>query len=262
MSDSTGAADPLVRYDVATGVATITLDSPPNRNALSGRLMAGLEDALERAGDDDSVRVIVLSHTGSVFCSGMDLREATGADARAQGVNTFPRILQRIWDSPKPVVVRVGGAARAGGIGLIAVCDIAIASDTAHFALSEVRLGLVPALITVPLLKRVSATALHELALTGEKFDAERAREIGLLNRSVRADQLDAEVARFVQMLVAGGPIALGAVKQTLRRQQPATMAEDYAAMQELSAGYFASAEGQEGIASFTQKRQASWIPS
>lgn len=250
-----------MHYAVENGVARVTLDSPRNRNALSGRLMGQLSACLDTAFGDDDVRVVVLGHTGSVFCSGMDLREASGADAAEQRVHVFPGILQSIWDSATPVIAAVGGPARAGGIGLLAVCDIVIASTAATFALSEVRLGLIPALISVPLLRRVSSTVLVELALTGETIEADRAEKIGLVNRAVGPRKLAAEVDYYVDMLVAGGPVALGAVKSLFRLPREGTMAEQYVAMQELSASFFASEEGQEGIASFAQKRPARWIP-
>ena len=121
----------LVHYTVAGGVATIRLDSQANRNALSAQLMAELTAALASAHADDAVRVLVLTHEGRVFCSGMDLSESRGALSSAMGVNALPAILQSIWDSPKPVVARVAGPARAGGIGLIGACDLAIAARTA-----------------------------------------------------------------------------------------------------------------------------------
>ncbi|HWR47961.1 MAG TPA: enoyl-CoA hydratase-related protein [Pseudonocardiaceae bacterium] len=246
----------LVRLSVQSGIATITLDSPANRNALSAPLRAQLLDALVRTADDDSVRVVVLDHTGPVFCAGMDLTEPPEA------VNELPRILGRIWTHPRPVVAKLAGHARAGGIGLLAAADIAVAAQHATFAFTEVRLGVVPAVISVTVLPRLQPRAAHELFLTGETFDATRAVAIGLLNSAVPADQLDAEVDRYTGMLVKGGPQALALTKQLLRRGSEPTMAKDFAAMLELSAARFASAEGQEGIRAFAEKRPASWIPT
>lgn len=254
-------ADELVHYQVKSGIGTITLDSSRNRNALSAQLRAELTAHLATAVADDAVRVIVLDHTGSVFCSGMDLKEAGGASSGSQGVQEFPAILERIWTSPKPVVAKLAGPARAGGVGLVAACDIAVAARTATFAFTEVRIGVVPAVISVTVLPRLLPRAAHELFLTGETFDAERAVAIGLVNTCVDADDLDAEVARYTGMLALGGPIALAATKQMLRDPRPADMGTAFADMLELSAGFFASAEGQEGIAAFAQKRKASWVP-
>ncbi|WP_189057208.1 enoyl-CoA hydratase family protein [Longimycelium tulufanense] len=254
-------ADELVHYDVARGVATITLDSPHNRNALSAQLRRELRDHLTRAVDDAAVRVVVLSHTGPVFCSGMDLKESRGADAQTQGVHEFPAILEQIWNSPKPVVARLVGPARAGGVGLVAACDIAVAAEDATFAFSEVRIGVVPAVISVTVLPRLLPRAAHELFLTGEKFDARRAVAAGLINSAVPADTLDDEVRRYTDMLALGGPRALAATKAMLRRPRAANLREDLAEMLQLSAGYFASEEGQEGIRAFVEKRPPSWVP-
>lgn len=251
----------LVHANTSGGVATLTLDSQPNRNALSRQLMAELSDGLAAAQADDAVRVIVLSHKGRVFCSGMDLKESRGAAADGMGVNAFPALLTSIWTSPKPVVARVGGPARAGGVGLIAACDLAVAARSATFAFSEVRIGVVPAVISVTVLPRLLPRAAHELFLTGEVFDGERAAAIGLVNAAVDDTFLDAELRRYLDLLVLGAPEALAATKQMLRRPAADTMAEDFAAMLNLSARHFASAEGQEGMAAFAEKRPARWVP-
>lgn len=252
-------ADELVHYEVRRGIATITLDSPHNRNALSARLRAELIGRLEAATADDAVRVVVLSHTGPVFCSGMDLKEAGGASADEQGVNEFPAILERLWTSPKPVVARLAGPARAGGVGLVAACDIAVAVDTATFAFSEVRIGVVPAVISVTVLPRLLPRAAHELFLTGETFAAPKAVAIGLINSAVPADALDAEVTRYTDMLRLGAPRALAATKALLREPPTGTMPERFAAMQQLSAEFFAAEEGQEGMRAFAEKRPPAW---
>jgi methylglutaconyl-CoA hydratase len=251
----------LVHYATANGVATITLDSPHNRNALSAQLRRELRDHLAAALADDAVRVLVLDHTGPVFCAGMDLKEAGTAGSSTDGVNEFPEILTQLWTSPKPVVAKLAGPARAGGVGIVAAADIAVAVDDATFAFTEVRLGLVPAVISVTVLPRLLPRAAHELFLTGEKFDAHRAVAIGLLNSAVARDDLDAEVARYTGMLALGGPTALAATKDMLRRARAADLSDDFADMLELSAGFFAGPEGQEGIAAFAQKRPPKWVP-
>ncbi|MFO7191023.1 MULTISPECIES: enoyl-CoA hydratase-related protein [Thermocrispum] len=258
-------ADELVHYRADHGVATITLDSPHNRNALSAQLRRELAQALTTALQDDAVRVIVLDHTGPVFCAGMDLKEARGAGASEQGVNEFPQLLSRIMTSPKPVVAKLAGPARAGGVGLVAAADIAVAVDDATFAFSEVRIGVVPAVISVPVLPRLLPRAAHELFLTGAPFDAARAAEIGLINAAVPRDQLDATVDGYVTALAAGGPNALAATKELLRRRTGAADEEALKAafdeMLALSARFFASAEGQEGIRAFAEKRKPNWVP-
>ncbi|MGH8938990.1 MAG: enoyl-CoA hydratase-related protein [Actinomycetes bacterium] len=254
--------DELVHRNVDNGVATITLDSPANRNALSARLRRELRDHLAATAADPSVRVVVLSHTGPVFCAGMDLKESRGADPSGQGVNEFPQILELIWTHPKPVVARLAGPARAGGVGMVAACDIAVAADEVSFAFTEVRIGVVPAVISVTVLPRLLPRAAHELFLTGETFDAHRAVAVGLINSAVPARRLDDEVRRYTDLLALGGPTALAATKAMLRRPPAASMTEDFAAMLELSARHFAGPEGQEGIRAFAEKRPASWVPT
>src|SRR4051794_907465 len=248
----------LVHRRVDRGIATIALDSPHNRNALSAQLRGELAAHLEAVLGDDTVRVIVLTHEGTVFCSGMDLKEASaGAVAGAE----FPQILESIWTSPKPVVARLAGPARAGGLGLVAACDIAVAADTVSFAFTEVRIGVVPAVISVTVLPRLLPRAANELFLTGEPFDAPRAVSVGLLNRAVPAEQLDDEVRRYTDMLALGAPAALAATKMMLRSERPVSMSEDLAQMAELSARHFTSDEGREGMAAFLEKRKPSWVP-
>lgn len=254
-------SDELVHLEVAAGTATITLDSPHNRNALSARLRSELAAHLAAALDDEAVRVIVLTHTGPVFCSGMDLRESRGAGAGDQGVREFPDILETIWTADAPVIARLAGPARAGGVGLVAACDIAVAAREATFAFSEVRIGVVPAVISVTVLPRLAPRAAHELFLTGEVFDADRAAAIGLISAAVDAEGLDAEVARYRDMLARGAPAALAGTKALLRRSPAEDMGSDFDAMLGLSARYFASAEAQEGMAAFAEKRDPSWVP-
>ena len=255
------AGTELVHLAVAGGVATLTLDSPHNRNALSPQLMRELSAGLRAALDDGTVRVIVLSHAGRVFCSGMDLK-AVGAAGGAGGqpVTAFPEVLTAIWESPKPVVARVAGPARAGGIGLIAACDIAVAGWSATFAFTEVRLGVVPAVISATVLPRLLPRTAHELFLTGEVFDSVRAAAAGLVNVAVEDNAVDAEVDRYVGMLMQGAPGALAATKALLHRAPGASMAADFAALTELSARHFASAEGREGVAAFAEKRRPDWV--
>ena len=250
----------LVHLAVEGGVATITLDSPANRNALLAQLRGELLGHLRSALADDAARVILLTHTGTVFCAGMDLRETRGATADQQSINEFPAILELIWNSPKPVVARLAGPARAGGVGLVAAADIAVAVDSATFAFTEVRLGLVPAVISVTVLPRLLPRAAHELFLTGSVFDAERAARIGLINAAVPAADLDASVAEYVSALRLGAPAALAGTKELLRAERPATLTEDFAQMQALSASYFAGADGQEGMRAFAERRSPAWV--
>ncbi|MGS0686560.1 enoyl-CoA hydratase-related protein [Nakamurella sp. GG22] len=251
------AAAALVRLEVSDAVATITLDSPTNRNALSAAVREQLIGALDVAASDAAVRVIVLTHRGPVFCAGMDLKEEAHAAPGRQGVRELPAILQRIARCPKPVLARVAGPARAGGIGIVAAADIVVAAPSVTFAFSEVRIGLIPAVITVPVLHRVGPTAARELLLTGKVFGAERAREIGLVNAV--SDDLDAAVAGYLRALLAGGPTALSGTKALLGAHHDDSDAR-YARLLEVSAAQFITEEAREGALSFAEKRLPGWV--
>ncbi len=252
-----GAARELVRLEVSDAVATITLDSPTNRNALSAAVREQLIGALDVAASDPAARVVLLTHRGPVFCAGMDLKEEARAVPGRQGVRELPAILQRIARCPKPVVARLAGPARAGGIGIMAAADIVVAAPSVTFAFSEVRIGLIPAVITVPVLHRVGPTAARELLLTGEVFDAERAREIGLVNAV--SEDLDDAVSAYLSALLAGGPTALAGTKALLGAELDDSDAR-YARLLEISAAQFITEEAREGALSFVEKRAPGWV--
>ena len=252
----------LVRTVTAAGVTTMTLDSPANRNALSTPLMRELLKGLGAALTDPGVRAVVISHTGPVFCSGADLKET--AEARESGkipAELLADVLAAIWEFPKPVLARVAGPARAGGLGLIAAADLAVCTREATFAFSEVRLGVIPAVISATVLPRLAPRAAAELYLTGDVFDGVRAAEIGLVTRAVEADGLDAAVSAYTESLVRGGPLAIAGTKELLRRRPAETVRADLAELSTRSAGYFRSDEGREGVAAFRGKRPAAWVP-
>jgi methylglutaconyl-CoA hydratase len=252
-----------VRSDTTGGVATITMDSPHNRNALSSALIDGMLDALAAAAADDAVRVIVLTHTGTVFCSGADLKETAAALGGGTGIpaGRMGELLAAVWESPKPVVARVGGAARAGGLGLVAAADVAVCSIEATFAFTEVRLGVIPAVISATVLPRLAPRAAAELFLTGDTFDGARAAQVGLVTSAVAPEELDAAVERYVRSLVLGAPAALAATKRLLRPAEP-PIAEQLTALSALSVGFFGSAEGREGMAAFAERRAPAWVPT
>jgi methylglutaconyl-CoA hydratase len=259
----------LVHRDLTGGVATLTLDSPHNRNALSARLLEELADGIGCALAEKDARVIVLTGTGPVFCSGLDLKEQRaqhgerrpGGDRSVPITASFAAVMAQVWDSPKPVICRLNGSARAGGLGLVAACDFAFAPLSASFGFTEVRLGVVPAMIAVTCLRRIEPRAAAEYFLTGEIFGAARAAEIGLLTRAVPEEELDATVTRYAGMLLRGGPEALAITKRVVRTVPTLSMEEGLRAMSELSAERFVSAEGQEGMRAFMEKRPASWAP-
>lgn len=250
---------PFIQSSHGRGITTLTLDSPANRNALSTGLMRELLAALSAAADDDATRAVVLDHTGTVFCSGADLSEtAAAASSGDMPANMLGDTLAAIAESPKPVVAVVRGPARAGGLGLIAAADLAVCSTSATFAFSEVRLGVIPALISATVLPRLSPRAAAELYLTGDVFDGTRAAQIGLVNAAVAADEIDATVTGWCASLVQGAPQALAATKALLRRNP--TLA-DINELSALSLEFFSSPEGREGVAAFRAKRPAAWVP-
>jgi methylglutaconyl-CoA hydratase len=252
----------LVRTEVEAGVATLTLDSPTNRNALSMALIDELVAGLAAAVADPLVRVIVLSHTGPVFCSGADLKETAAAlSAGSVPAGRMGEALAAVWESPKPVVARVAGPARAGGLGLVAAADLAVCASTATFAFTEVRLGVIPAVISATVLPRLAPRAAAELFLTGDTFDGVRAAEVGLVTAAVPADELDRVVARYTASLVRGAPTALAATKELLRRGQSGSIRDELAELTQTSVGFFTSADGREGVAAFAGKRDPFWIP-
>ena len=254
----------VVHLEVSRGAATITLDSQPNRNALSRRLRTDLARHLASAVADPDVRVVVLTHTGPTFCAGADLKEVRDGDTEAEArAVPVPELLAALLEAPKPVVARVAGSARAGGIGIIACCDVAIASTSADFALTEVRVGVVPVLISVPLLSLLQRRAAQELMLTGERFDAGRAVKVGLLTRAVPEPDLDAEVDRTVTDLCAGAPEAVAATKAVLAAAtgRGDELRRRLAAASAISQRHFASDEAAEGIAAFREKRAPRWVP-
>jgi len=243
----------LVHHDVADGVGTITLDSPHNRNALSRQLVTELFAALEAARSDDSA-VVVLRSADRVFCSGADLSEATEG-AMEQGTRALVDLQRLIVTHPKPVVVRLAGPVRAGGLGLVASADIAICSDDVTFAFTEARLGVAPAVISLTVLARMTSRAAFDTFLTGRTFDAAEAAAMGVVTRSVPADELDDELDRVCDDLRQAHPQGLAETKALLAREVVARIdagADDMAA---LSARLFASDSAREAITAFLQRR-------
>jgi methylglutaconyl-CoA hydratase len=250
------------------GVAVIWLNRPDVRNAMSAALIAELTDAIDAAAEDPEVRAIVLAGHGKAFCAGADLnwmKEAAGygpAENEADSLR-LAQLLRRIAEAPKPTVARVHGPAFAGGMGLVAACDIAVASFDAKFCLTEVRIGLIPAMISPYVLRAIGARAASRWALTGEVFDATEAYRIGLVQELVPAEELDAAVNGLLGALLQGGPRALEQTKRLLRevdhRQVDDALSRDTA---QRIAQARASDEGREGIASFLEKRRPGWYPA
>jgi len=250
--------DALVGVQHVGGIRTLTLDSPSNRNALSSRLLDELDRALREATTDPEVRAIVLTGSGSVFCSGADLSERAAA-----APNRMPGILTCLVESPVPVIARVNGHARAGGLGLIAASDLAAAAGASTFAFTEVRVGVAPAMIMVPALRVVEPRFLAAMTLTGETFTAVEAARAGLLS-AVTADEeaLDDWVEARTLAISKSAPGAVRATKALLRTLRTQGWADGLAAAAATSADLFAGPEAVEGMAAFLEKRRPSWDPT
>jgi enoyl-CoA hydratase/carnithine racemase len=245
----------LVGVQHRDGVRTLTLDSPGNRNALSAQLLAQLEEALRDATSEADVRAVVLTGAGSVFCSGADLSER-GAAAPSR----MPDILTSMVESPVPVIVRVNGHARAGGIGLIAAADMAVAVAESTFAFTEVRVGVAPAMILVPALRVVDRRFLSRAVLTGARFSASEAVAAGLLSAVADDEEaLDAWVADQTTAILQAAPGAVKATKELLRSLPAQEWANGLADAAATSAELFSGPEAAEGMDAFLQKRRPSW---
>jgi methylglutaconyl-CoA hydratase len=245
----------LVGVQHSGGIRTLTLDSPANRNALSARLLDELAAGFRDATNDPDVRVIVLSGSGSVFCSGADLSER-GSSAP----NRMPEIVTTMVEGPVPVIARVNGHARAGGLGLIAAADLAVAPDAATFAFTEVRVGVAPAMIMVPALRVVDHRFLTRMTLTGARFSAREAAAAGLLSAVANDDaELDEWVAVRTNEICKSAPGAVRATKELLRSLPELPWADGLSVAAVRSAELFAGAEAAEGMAAFLEKRRPAW---
>jgi enoyl-CoA hydratase/carnithine racemase len=248
MTEQTEA--PFVRYAVEAGVATLTLDSPHNRNALSRKLVTELYQGFEQAVAAD---VILIRSADRVFCSGADLSEAATTPME-EGALAIVELQRRIVACDKPVIVRLDGPVRAGGTGIVAAADVAIASEDAHFALTEVKLGVTPAIISLTILPKMTSRAASLTFLGGEKFTAAQAAEFGLITEAVPADQLDARVAAVCASFASGHPQGLRETKALLNRDILARIDERGAELAKLSARLFGTDEAREAMMAFLTK--------
>jgi methylglutaconyl-CoA hydratase len=249
------ASDPATLYAALRGVATITLNRPDNKNALSTELLDSLGDHLEKAIADDTVRIIVLTNLGNTFCAGADLK---GSSTQAPRF-TLIRVLDLIQQSPKPVVARIAGHCMGGGVGIAAACDLSVAAEGIMLAFSEVRLGVAPAIISVVCLPKMRHSDAMELFLFGERISAVRAAEVGLLNYAVAPDKLDQKVTDVLSKLMLGGPKAMAASKQLVLRVPHMPREEAFKWTSDLSMNLFRSEEAAAGIAAFRNRVPAPW---
>lgn len=244
--------------------AWITLNRPAVHNAFNALMITELTAAFRRTGTDPSVRVVILTGSGESFCAGADLnwmREIIrySFEQNLEESLALADLLGTIHSLPKPTVARVNGTAIGGGTGLFSACDIAVASDRARFGLSEVKIGLVPAAISPYVIRRIGEGRAREFFLTGERFDAQRALEIGLVNSVAPHADLDAKIERLASLLLNSGPEAIVKCKELLRKVPAMDFDQARKYTAEVIARLRVSAEGQEGMAAFLEKRKPRW---
>jgi methylglutaconyl-CoA hydratase len=257
-----------LKISTQSGVRTITLSRPDVRNAFNDDVIAELKTAFLAVAQDPAVRCVVLAAEGSAFCAGADLnwmrrmadytRDENLADA-----GELAAMLRAIYACPQPTIARVQGDVYAGGMGLVAACDMAVSVDTANYCLSEVKLGLIPATISPYVIRAMGARAAHRYFLTAERFTAKEAHRIGLVHEVTSAEALDAKVAELTQALVSASPNAVRACKKLVqdvaeREINDALVAQTVAGIADIRA----SSEGKEGVQSFLQKRKPNWLLS
>jgi enoyl-CoA hydratase len=264
---------PYVQYRAADGAATLILDSPHNRNALSTRLVTELRHHLAAAAADPAVRAVVLTHTGGTFCAGADLAEASAAPGSDTGASTgaatgppapaaartppLAELLRVILELPKPVVAQIDGHVRAGGMGLAGACDIVIAGPSCTFALTEARLGLAPSIISLTVLPRLTSRAAGRYFLTGEKFGPQEAMALGLV--TIATDDTAEAAAAILGQLRLASPQGLAESKALTTAAILAEFGRSADRLAAQSARLFASEEALEGMNAFLQKRQPRW---
>jgi len=257
-----------LKISTQNGVHTITLSRPDVRNAFNDEVIAELKNAFLAVAQDAAVRCVVLAAEGPAFCAGADLNwmrrmaDYTRAENLADA-GELAAMLRAMHACPQPTIARVQGDVYAGGMGLVAACDMAVSVDTANYCLSEVKLGLIPATISPYVIRAMGARAAHRYFLTAERFNAAEAHRIGLVHEVVNADALDAKVAELTQALVSASPNAVRACKKLVqdvveRQINDALVAQTVAGIADIRA----SSEGKEGVQSFLQKRKPNWLMS
>ncbi|AGB25469.1 enoyl-CoA hydratase/carnithine racemase [Mycobacterium sp. JS623] len=252
----------LVHYTVESSVARLTLDSPDNRNALSTALVNQLHQGLTDATEESGVRAVVIDHTGGTFCAGADLAEASVRDPGEVVVDQareLTHLLRRILELPMPVIGAINGHVRAGGLGLVGACDIVVAGQASTFALTEARIGVAPSIISLTLLPKMTARAAGRYFLTGEKFGAAEAADIGLI--TIATDDVDATVSYLAATICKASPQGLAASKALTTASLLEAFDRDADGLTKQSVDLFTSGEAREGMLAFLQKRPPKWQP-
>ena len=245
-------------------VATIFLNRPDVHNAMNEKLMKELTTCFHELGKDDSIRTIILTGKGRSFCAGADLNwmKSMAKYSKEENINDSRLLLnlyESIYNCPKPVIGRVNGHAFGGGIGLFAVCDIIIAVPDCKFAFSEVKLGIIPAVISTYIVRKIGLSNMRRLFLTGERFNSEYAKEIGLINYVIPSEELDEKIKNYIDLLQTSGPIALAEVKKLIDSFENMDREKYKEHTVEKISELRVSEEGQEGINAFLEKRKSKW---
>ncbi len=248
------------QYEIVNGAAWIRLNRPENRNALSAVLVNELYDHLLAANEDDAVRSIVITGNGTAFCAGADLKSPPGELAGGGRAIAYPEVLKTIMESPKPVIAAVNGAAFAGGLGLVGAADIVVSDEAAQFSFSEVRIGVIPAIISVVCLPKLGTHHGMKLFLTGERFTGAQAVAMGFVHVAVPGNELNEAVQKEIDAINMGGPIAVQECKKLVRRIPQLSIEQGFEETANWSRRMFQSAEGAEGMAAFREKRKPSWV--
>ena len=246
-------------YEVRSGAARITLNRPERRNALSPGLITEVYDHLAAAQADDNVRSIVITGAGKGFCSGADLKRQPG-EGESDRVVPYPDLLTAIWEGEKPVIAAVNGHAFAGGLGMVAASDLVIAAEEAMFSFSEVRIGVIPAIIAVVCLRKLGPHHGMRLFLTGDRFSGRQAVEYGLAHKAAPREDLWSVVQKEIDAINLGGPTAVVECKKLVRAVPDISLAEGFELTQGWSRRMFQGEEAAEGMAAFREKRKPSWV--
>ncbi len=249
-------------YEVKGGAAWITLNRPEVRNAISGTLVLEVYDHLQAAQEDPDVRCIVITGAGKGFCAGADLKNPPGKASADGRVVPYPELLTAIWESEKPVLAMINGAAFAGGLGMVGAADIVITSEDAMFSFSEVKIGVIPAIIAVVCLRKLGQHHGMRLIVTGKRFGGKEAVDLGLAHVAVPYDQLRETVEAEIAAICEGGPNAVVECKKLVRQVSEMPMQEGFELTQEWSRRMFQTEEAAEGMAAFREKRKPSWVAS
>jgi len=247
---------PATVLNIDEGVATITLNRPKEKNSLGSALINSLGDNLKACMDNDEVRAIVLTNAGNTFCAGANLKG--GGEAPRYSLVDIFKIMH---DGPKVIIGKINGHCTGGGVGVAAACDISVISEGSQIGFTEVRIGVSPAIISVVCLPKMSRADAAELMLSGEKVSAEHAVHVGLLNYTAAPEEIDAKVDQVVDKVVRGGPTALAATKSLVYRVPSMPVDEAFGWTAQVSAKCFGSQEARDGIAAFSKRQPAPWVP-